>query len=314
MFLRLLLNVSLNCISAVVLSGCGRATINTVNGTGRILNFLALTFGVVSDTANVVIDRCLKTNGGRGVGVVCAITLSFGLILDVMVDFIMFVFDQGLLRTVRIPTTVLSRSSVCVQVINNAVFARTLVGTFGSVFTDGNGAIFNVVVNLKVGVVGVYKGTLLLCKPLRILKLNTSNTTISAYKDEIVTMVTSIVCFCAIVGNGFDLGCLHPFPCSILGDLLGLNVPATNRGVSCSYSRLFLRTFVGAVNVITVGTGVCTGVLSVFACVVTLTTTGTARVVINRDMNTRSCSFTCHEILGALHFNVVVSVSITVMG
>lgn len=306
-FVRALLVVVLNTMSAIVLDRCSSGDITTIKIIGRLVVFTFLVFRIVGVKASMLYSRCLKTEVRGGVIRIIKMSLVLGLIFNLFIDTVLRCKTASLLSVVKLHPRLVRCKIDCVGVMKTFTFFRTVSLAVSTSLHDTGGTICPVVMAMIIGVLGVVNGCSLVFNGFNVPTLKIRNTTVSAtFTQKMSVIVLFMVLFHGRVPE-FPLSCFYPFPFIRLGGLLGVKIPSTKRGVSCDFSRMMLACFVGVLKGRTLTAHACIIGVIVFICLFTVTVTRNKTVYVKRLMNREGVRTTCLLNGCIVHVSVLIS-------
>lgn len=312
-FFQLLLGVALGYVDTIMLSNYSDTAVGAIGNANSVLGFLSLAFTIISSATGIIVSQYLGADKKDEMNKIYTVTLSFNLVLSVLISLVVFLFSEPLLILMQVPEEMLSDADAYMKIVGGTIFTQAMINAFSQIFSSNGKTVFGMAISFGMNVVNIIGNYLLLYGPLKIIGLGASGAAVSTCASRIFAVVAAVIYYIVVIKGSFSLKYLRPFPFKILKNLLRLGIPTAGENISYNLSQLIITAFVNTMGIVAINTKIYANMLCMFTYMIAYSAAIATQIIVGHSVGAGNNDFAYKRVLKTLRFSLIVSISVAII-
>lgn len=312
-FFQALLGVSLGYVDTVMLSNYNDTAVGAIGNANSILGFLALAFTVISSATGIMVSQYLGADKKDKMNTIYTVSITFNLVLSVVISLIVAFFSKPLLVTLQVPSEMLLEADSYMKIVGGTIFTQAVFNAFNQIFSSNGKTVIGMVLALSMNIINIIGNYLFLYGPLKWLELGTNGAAVSTCVSRIIALIAAIIYFSIVIKGSISIKHLKPFPFKILKELLKLGIPTAGENISYNLSQLVLSAFVNTMGIVAINARIYSNMLAMFTYMIAFSAAIATQILVGHSIGAGNYEFAYKRVLKTLRFGLFVSISIAII-
>lgn len=318
-FVSSLLGISLGYVDTIVLTHYSEEAVAAIGNANSIMSLLTLAFTVVSSATGILTAQYLGAKRTDKLNQVYTVSMMFNLVLSLAVGAVLVIFNQGLLRLLQTPQSLMADASTYIKIVGSMIFAHSIFSTFDQIFRSNGKTKIGMLLAFAMSIINLVGDYAVIYGPLKVYDFGVAGVATVTVFSRLVMVVVAIIYFKYKIEGSINLKCLRPFPTDVLKQLLKLGVPTAGENISYTFSQTVI---VSIVNVIATASVMGTAVINtrtycnmicMLAYIMTMSLGIGTQIVVGHSVGAKDYDYAYKRVMKMLSIAMVISMSLAVL-
>ena len=310
-FVQAFLSMCLGYIDTLMISKYSETAVGGLGNANQIIGFLTLAFTIISSATGVIVAQYLGAKLKDKLSQIYTVSLIFNLLLSALISLIVYVFCDGIINIMKIPTVMIPDARSYMRIVGGFLFLQATIDIFSQIFRNNGKTMLGMFIVIGMNIINIFGNYLFLYGPLKFLDLGVEGVAISTTLSRVFGALAAIWFFHTQIEGKISLRYLKPFPFDVLKSLIRLGIPTAGENISYNIAQLFILTFVNSFNsTVVTNTKSFVSILSNFAFLYSVAAASATAIIVGHAVGANEYDFAYNKVLSTLKKSMVISVAI----
>lgn len=244
-FLEFFLNVLINNVDTMMLSGVSENAVGSVGNANLVLNFVNVLFQIIGVATSVMVSQYMGAEKSKHeINTVYSVAFFANLFFGMTLSAVLFIGAEPILSVMHVKPEMLDDAKAYMMVVGGTIFLQACFNVMVAIMRCNGLQIFGMLTALCANVINFFGNYAFLYGIFAEHKFGALGVAISTAGSRFIAVTILLIIFAAKKIGKISLSYFNPFPKKILKTLLKVGLPSAGESANYNLYQLVLLSLV----------------------------------------------------------------------
>lgn len=246
MFIEMLLNILINSVDTVMLSGYSENAVGAVQNANQVMFLMIIMFNIIATSTSIVVAQYLGAKKYGKMNTIYTLAMVVNLIMGIVLSAGFVLLKRYIMTMLKVPDVMMEDCMKYITFVGGSLFLQACYNVMLQILRCNGHTKIGMYISVAVNILNVGGNFLFLYGPLAYLNLGVVGVAIPTVVARTVAFIVAMIFFYYKKIGKLSLKYITPFPFKLLKDMVKIGIPSAGENLLYNIYQLVLLSFINS--------------------------------------------------------------------